>query len=144
MILDKDLQLSDSQALTATAVATNVIDLGAARDIFSGEPMCIMMNVEVAADFTSANETYAFGIETDDNSSLSSATVLSSVTLAASVLTAKSVHILPIPSAATLERYLGLRYTLGGTTPTVTVSAHLIPLSMAHKYRLYADGITIS
>lgn len=143
MILDKQLQFSDSQALTATAVATNVIDLGAARDIFSGEPMCVIMNVEVAADFTSANETYAFGIETDDNASLSSPTVLSSVTLAASVLTLKSVHIIPIP-VATMERYLGFRYTLGGTTPTVTVSAHLIPLSMASKYRFYADGLTIS
>jgi len=143
MILDKQLQLSDSQALTATAVATNVIDLGAARDVFSGEPMCIIMNVESAADFTSANETYAFGIETDDNASLSSPTVLSSVTLAASVLTLKSVHIIPIP-VATMERYLGLRYTLGGTTPLLTVSAHLIPLSQAQKYRLYADGLTIS
>lgn len=143
MILDKQLQLSDSQALTATAVATNVIDLGAARDVFAGEPMCIIMNVEVAADFTSANETYAFGIETDDNAGLSSATVLSTVTLAASVLTLKSVHILPIP-VATMERYLGLRYTLGGTTPTVTVSAHVIPLNQAQQYRVYADGFAIS
>lgn len=39
MLLDKLLQFSNAQALTATAVSTDVIDLGVARDIAPGEPI---------------------------------------------------------------------------------------------------------
>ena len=53
MILDSQLKFSDSQAVTASAVGTNVIDLSVARSIGSGEPMVVMFVVDVAADQTS-------------------------------------------------------------------------------------------
>ena len=52
MILDKQNQLSDSQAFTVDAVSTNTIDCGnptPKNDIGAGEPMCIAVNVKVAA-----------------------------------------------------------------------------------------------
>ena len=48
-----------------------------------------------------------------------------------------------IPLPNTNERYIRLNYTLGGTTPTVTLSAHLAPLSMVQNNRTYADGFSI-
>lgn len=143
MILDALLMFSDAQALTATAASTNSIDLGPARNLFDGEPMAVLLQVDVAADFTTTDETYAVAIQTDDNTAFSSATVMSTQTLTAAQLTAGAVIPIPVPTANP-ERYLRLSYTLGGTTPTVTVSAFLQPMSMLQKNRIYADGFTIS
>lgn len=142
--LDSQLQFSDSQALTATADSTNVIDLGADHNIFEGEPMIVVINVEVAADTADGDETYAFELETDDNDSFSSATSLLSRTIDKASLTAGSQHTLAIQTEAPVERYLQLVYTLGGTTPSVTVSAYLAPQSMIDKRTEYPIGYTIS
>jgi len=49
-----------------------------------------------------------------------------------------------VPPNTSFERYSRLNYTLGGTTPTVTVTAHLVPLSFVQNEQVYADNITIS
>ena len=144
MILDKELQFSASQAVTADATSTNVIDLGVGRNIFDGEPMAVVMNVEVAADATTGDETYEVEIHTDDNASMSSSTQLVGQAILAAALTAGSTHIIPIPVGATVERYLALKYDVGGTSPSVTVSAYLQPLSMIPKQRYYANRSTIT
>ena len=53
---------------------------------------------------------------------------------------------IPIPptTLAESEQFLGIRYTLAGTTPTITVSAFLQPMSMIDAYNSYPDGFTIS
>ena len=50
--IDTLLEFSDSQAVTADAVGTNVISLLADRSIGTGEPMAVVFHVEVAADQT--------------------------------------------------------------------------------------------
>ena len=118
MIIDKRLQVSSAQALTATAASTDVIDLGAAAAIGPGEPLWLVVVARVALAGTSP--TLAIAIQTDDNSGFSSATSLvSSQTLTALAAGAKVV--LPMPF--TNERYLRANFTLGGTTPTCTVDA---------------------
>lgn len=143
MIIDAGNRFSSSQAVTVDALATNVIDLGVARDLAAGEPMCVAIAVVVAADATSGDETYAFNIETDDNAAMSSPTVLSVTTISRTLLTIGSLHIIGLPFVL-LERFLALRYDTGGTTPTITVSAWLAPLSTIQKYRSYPDNLTIS
>lgn len=123
MIIDSRLEFSDAQALTASAASTNYIDLTVSRNVGVGYPLYLVCTVDVAADYTSANETYAIAIESDDNSSFSSATAQVSRTIAASALTAGSKHVIPVPN--TNERYMRVYYTLGGTTPSVTISAFL-------------------
>src|SRR5262245_27737785 len=142
MFLDSQHQFSDSQAVTATILATNVIDLLADRSIGSGEPMGVVINVEVAADIASSDETYQFDVEYASDAGITTARKLMGrrrYTFAATapdenanLLVAGFKFVIPIPPAALSEseRFLGLRYTLGGTTPSVTVSAHLQPLSM--------------
>ena len=63
MILDKQMQFSDSQALTASAVGTNVIDLGGDFEVGTGEPMAVVFSIEVAADQTTGDEDYTFDVE---------------------------------------------------------------------------------
>lgn len=143
MILDAQHLFSDAQALTATADSTNYIDLGVDRDIGRGEPMAVVFTVDVAADSTTGNETYQFQVETDDNTSFSSSTIIGDRTILAAALTAGSRHVIPL--GYTNERYLQVVYTLGGTTPTVTVTAFLQPMSMIDSNDItYADGFTIS
>ncbi len=144
MLLDKQLELSNAQSLSATAVSTNVIDLGASRQIGNGEPLVFVLCSIVAADYTSANETYQVDIQTDDNSGFSSATTLASVVFPASQLTLGSIRLIPFPSG-NVERFIRLNYTLGGTTPTWTVSAYLQPYEMVAGLPVqYPDAITIS
>jgi hypothetical protein len=144
MYLDSQLLFSDAQAVSADAASTNIVDLGVARNLFDGEPLAVVLIVDVAADGTTTDETYEFQIETDDNSGFSSATDLLAHSIGYASLTAGSKHVLPIPVGAAVERYLRVYYNVGGTSPSVTVTAFLQPLSMVDKYKAYADNITIS
>lgn len=142
MILDSLLKFSDAQALTATAVSTNVVPLNLDRDIGIGEPMGVVISVSVAADFTSLDETYQFQLQTDDNDAFSSATVIGDVTVVAAKLTAGDKVVIPIGHSN--EAFLRLNYVLGGTTPSVTVDAFLQPLSMIDGTVTYASGYSIT
>lgn len=157
MILDAQNQFSDSQALTATALSTNVIDLSQDRSIGSGEPMAVVFNVEVAADQTTGDEDYTFALETASEAAFDTTNVeigriafeSGTPTLPAhdaDLLVAGFVFAIPVPPGALSisAQYLGVRYTLAGTTPTITVSAHLVPQSFIQDDKVFADGFTIS
>ena len=142
-IIDVENEFSDSQALTATAVSTNVIDLSLDRDVGRGKPLAAMITVEVAADTANADETYEFQIQTDDNSGFASATTLTTIVIAGADLSAGSVHALPL--SLFNEQYLRLNYVLGGTTPSVTVSASLQPMdAIPTNAVFYPSGFTVS
>lgn len=144
MILDNALCVSDAQAVTADAFGSNTtIDLGAAGiDIAAGEPLAYLITVDVAADAADGDETYVFEAHESANSNMSSSDQLVAKTVARASLTAGTKIILDLP--ATNKRYQNLYYNVGGTTPTITVTAFLVPKSFADKYRNYPNGYTIS
>lgn len=158
MLIDAQLQFSDSQAVTADAVGTNVIDLSQDRAIGNGEPMCVVFVVEVAADQTTGDEDYTFDVEYASNAGQSTGRKLigrrvfeSGTPTApaedADLLVAGFKFTIPIPATglSESERYLGIRYDVLGTTPTITVSAALMPASMVDVNQpAYASGFTIS
>lgn len=142
MFVDSQTLLSDAQALTATADSTNYIDLGVDRDIGRGCPQALVIVVDTAADTANADETYQFQVETDDNTSFSSSTIIADRTIAGASLTAGSRHVIPL--GLTNERYLQAVYTLGGTTPSVTVTAFIQPMDqIAAEDVTYASGYTV-
>jgi hypothetical protein len=144
MIIDAQCLLSDAQAFTGTAVSNNTYDSGAAgNDITEGEPLGIGITVDVAADATTGNETYQFDIIEDDDAALGSPVVLASRVILAADLVAGSRHILPIPPGSKRLRYLGLQLTLGGTTPTITITAFIAPLSFLGGWKAHAKGYTV-
>ena len=157
MILDALLQLSNSQAVTSSAVATNVIDLGADRAIGVGEPMGIVFTVEVAADQTSSDEDYQFDIEgASDAGQTTAVKLLGRIAFESGTPTAPALDAdllvvgfqfcipLIVANLSVSERYLGVRYVTAGTSPTITVSAHLQPLSMVQNDIVHAQSIVIS
>jgi hypothetical protein len=156
MYIDKLLKLSDAQALTATAVATNVVDLEVARGIGNGEPMAVVFSIGVAADQTTGDEDYTFDVEYATNAAQSTGAQLmgrrifesgtpTAPAQNADLLVAGFVFAIPIPPtfAGEVGDFLGVRYTLAGTTPTCTVDAWIAPLSSVSQYVAYADNVTI-
>lgn len=156
MILDSQQLFSDAQAITADAVGTNVIDLSVDRSIGNGEPMGVLFTVDVAADQTTGDEDYTFDVEYATDAAqttgrqLIGRRVFESGTPAApaqdaDLLVAGFQFVIPIPPTALSEseKYLGIRYDVTGTTPTITMTAALMPLSMISKRVTFADNISI-
>ena len=133
MLIDYNLQMSDAQSVTADAASTNVIDLGSDSDIGPGEDMKIVVSFDVAMGGTSP--TLAVSVQTDDNSSFSSAsTIATSRSIAAAAVGDTLVMGLP----DTNERYIRLNYDVGGTSPTMTVSASIV--KDAQQYQSYPNS----
>lgn len=124
MLLDAYNQFSNAQALTATAVSANIIDLGPLggsptanliRDIGAGEELHLSILVTTVLDSAGEAATLTVTLESDDNTGLSSATThwtsgsIAEATLAAGYWVAQGIIIPP----GAYQRYLGLRYTVG-------------------------------
>lgn len=134
MILDTQNLFSDDQALTATAVSTNVIDLGAGgtpaigasalgRQIGLGEPVEVL--VQLTVDSGGTSPTLDVDLQQDTTAAFSSATVIASAAQIAGGSAGDRASIQWIPHGQS-ERFLRLNYTLGGTTPTYTVTSGIV------------------
>jgi len=118
MLLDKLCQLDNAHAYTAAAISTNVMDLGpvtlnTTRDLGAGEPLYLSILITTTVAATGGASTTVFTLESDDNTSLSSATThwtgqsIAKATLVAGYWYAKAV---PLP-AGDYQRYVGIRMT---------------------------------
>lgn len=126
MIFDKELLLSDDQAITATAASTNYWDRGAtgtpirgakALDSDAGKGKPIPFSIIVTEAFNNLTS-LKVDLEVDDNSSFSSAKVVQSVTVAlADLVQGKKIAPFDLPVGVD-ERYVRLNYTVTGTAPT--------------------------
>jgi len=139
MILDAHTSFSNGQALTGSAASTDSIDFSAIREIGVGEQLYILVNVPVAAGGTTP--TLSVGLQVDDNSAFSSpATLFTSPVYAAAALTAGAQFVYPLPVTG-MERHARLNYTMTGTSPTITLDAHLV--TGAQLARIYPSGYAI-
>lgn len=117
MIIDRRLQVSAQQALTANANSTDLINLGHTQFIGPGEPLWWVIAARVA--LAGAGKSFAASVQTDTVVGFGSPTVLQS-TGAYTVLDVGQRIILPM--TFTNERFLRLAYTVTGT---VTIDAFL-------------------
>ena len=128
MIFDKTNLFSDDQAITATAVSTNVIDLGATgtpklrnatplqRNISKGTPIPILVQVTEAFNTLTS---LAIAIQTDDNEAFSSPTTVYSESIVLANLTLGARVAIDWLPKNIKERYVRLNYTVTGTNPTL-------------------------
>lgn len=132
-MLDKQNEFSDSQAVTVTAISTNVIDTlpgiraGLTQNL--GGPEAIYLVIEVDTTFTAGGAaTLTASLESDSTANLATSPTVHFVTAAIPVasLTAKSkVAVVALPFGA-FERYLGVRYTVAtGPMTAGAISAYL-------------------
>lgn len=118
MITDALLLLSSAQAVTASAVSTNTVDLSAVRDVGPGEPVEVDVTVDSTATAAGA-ATVTFQVITSAAANLSSPNVVSSTdAIPIANLTAgrKPIRIRISPQVLNAipigQRYLGLQYTI--------------------------------
>lgn len=132
-MLDKQLEFSDAQAVTATAISTNVVDtlpgIRAGLTANLGGPEAAYLVIEVDTTFTAAGAaTLVASVESDSTANLATSPTVHFTTAAIPVanLTAKSkVVVVPLPFGA-YERYLGIRYTVAtGPMTAGNVSAYI-------------------
>lgn len=113
MILDNTNLFSEDQAITADAASTNVIDLGADRNIGVGTPVPIL--IQVTEDFDNLTS-LTIQVQTSSAENFGSATTLVSVTVVAADLVAGyKAPIIHLPRG--IDRYLRLNYDVTGTAP---------------------------
>jgi hypothetical protein len=135
MMLSAEQIFSDSQALTVTAASTNIIDLGATgtvlgapvaltRDIGPGKPVEFIVQLDVDSGGTTPTLDVEVQVDTVENFA-SPTTVASSEQLAGGSAGDRVQLNCTLPEG-TNQRYLRLNYTLGGTSPTYTVTAGIV------------------
>jgi len=141
MMYDKLNAFGTDQAVTATAASTDIVDLGAARDMGNGEPLELVILVTETVTAAGA-ATVTFTLETDDNAGFSSTFVLaSSGAMAKAVLTA-GTEVLRVKVPLDAERYLRTNYTVA----TGPLTAGKFTAFLAHDRqasRAYASGFTV-
>lgn len=143
MITDKLLRVSDSQALTTTAVSTDKVDLSIARDIGEGENLFMNFALPVAlAGGTSVN----FEVVVADDAAISSnvTVVGSSGVIATAALVAgynAAVRINPIIGSLG-KRYMAARYTVVGTYTSGSVIADIVH-GIQDGEKSYASGFAV-
>lgn len=138
MIIDKQNTLSDSQAVTAAARSTNVIDLGAARDLgMSPKQLCITCT-ETAA--SAGATTVQFQLQCDSDEAFGSAkTVIETAAIPKATLVAGYQIFLPLPIGLD-ERYMSLYYNVATADLTAgKFSAQIVDQPQANK--AYPDAL---
>lgn len=163
MYVDTQLELSNSQAVTSTAISENVIDIlttGAAAATLgtytgtntlldlgrSNEPMFLVVQTAVTCTDTSSDATLTITLESDDNAGLSSATThYSSGALAFATYATAGTRVLTIclPHGQ-YQRYVGLRYTVASGPLTAGAFDAFITTDPAGVQRTYATGFSVS
>lgn len=144
MILDKQHAFSEAQAITAAAASTNSIDLGAVRDIGTGEPLYVAVVVTTAFTDTGSNSSLTVSLEGDSTTTFTPDGTQDLFSIPA-VSAAGTVRYARLdPGAAPLQyRYIQLKYTpVNGDLSTGAVSAYLV--KDIQQFAAYADAITIS
>ncbi|MEW8025541.1 MAG: Bbp16 family capsid cement protein [Candidatus Thiodiazotropha endolucinida] len=125
MIFSAQQLFSDNQAIVATARSTNVIDLGAPgtphngvaplnQDVGKGNP--IPINVQVTEDFDNLTS-LDIAVEVGTSDALGTVVATENVLLA-DLVAGKTLNMQFLPNGID-QRYLGLRYTVNGTAPSV-------------------------
>jgi hypothetical protein len=144
MLIDKELQYSDAQAVTASARSTNVVDHGEARELGTGETMYHVVAVTTAMTDSSSNSTITATLETDSDEAFGSPTLaVISHDVFAALAAAGTQRMRQLPVGGVNERYSATYYTTAnGDLTTGSFDAFLC--HGVHKWKAYADNVTIS
>lgn len=140
MYIDAFLLFEDG-TVSASGNSANVVDLSSDRNVGIGEPLSVVLAFS-AVDNGEADETYQVELETASDEAFTAPSTISTVTVSRDLGEGKAV--LPLPADLSADQFLRLKYTFGGTTPSATFKAFIIPTNMIDNYVQYADGFTIS
>lgn len=125
--IDSQLEFDVKAQHLTTGASTNVIDLGAARDLGVGEPIMLVVDVTTAMTDAGNDSTMTVTVETDATDAFSSPTTTQTVgTFAAGSAVGTSLKIKLSPGTIN-EKVAQLKYTVAnGNLTTGSFSAYLV------------------
>lgn len=142
MMYDKLNTFGTDQTVTTTAASTDIVDLGAARDMGNGEPLELV--ILVTQNVTAAGAaTVTFALETDDTAGFSSPVVLANSGAIGKAALSAGTEVLRVKVPLDAEHYLRTKYTVA----TGPLTAGTFTAFLAHDRqasRAYASGFTVS
>lgn len=149
MILDALLQLSSAQAVTATAVSTNTIDLGVARDLGPGTELYAVFGVDTTVTAAGA-ATVNFQVITSAAAALTSPSIIAQTdAIGKAELTAGRTLIAVALNPSILaadpngRRYLGVQYTVATGPLTAGAFTCYLTDTLPPGFEYYASGFTV-
>lgn len=157
--VDQQIEFSDSQAVTATAISTNVYDLftmstGASAtdlspntriDVGSGEDVYLVVNTAVLVTDTSSDATLTVSFETADDVGLSTnmQVVYTTGAIAFASFSPAGTNLVKIKIPAfAYRRYIGLRYTVA-SGPLTAGAFDAFITNTVYAQRIYKSGFTV-
>lgn len=150
MMTDALLQLSAAQAVTATAVSTNTIDLSQVRDVGPGGEAYVVFTVDAAAAAAGA-ATVNFQVISSANANLSSPNVLvqtDAIGKAELTVGRRPIYLeIPASVLAALpigQRYLGVQYTVGTGPLTAGSFSAAVTNSKVDIGKNYPSGFAVA
>jgi len=144
MILDAQNLFSDAQAVTAAAASTNSINLGANRDIGTGEDLYVFVSVDVAMTDADSNSTLTVALEGDSTTTFTPDGTQDLFTIPALSAAGSVFYAKLNPGSAPLQyQYIQLKYTPNnGNLSTGSFTAGIV--KDIQKFKAYADNSKIS
>ncbi len=145
-IMDAQLLFSDAQAVTSTAVSTNLLDLGPLhadntdRDIGAGSPLRLIVICDTTAQSTGSS-TVTISLETDDASTFPSATTLFTTAAIAKASITAGTKLVDTALPKGFEKYAQLRYTVATANLTAGAFTAFIT-SDSQDNKSYANNYT--
>ena len=121
--IDRQQRFSLAQAITATAVSTDHMNLRAVRDLFVGSTLWLINLVTVAFTDAGSDSTVTVTMESDDAAAFPSATVVQSFGTFAALAAIGARLQVPIAPFLVDEQFIRLRYTVANgnlTTGSIT------------------------
>lgn len=152
MFIDSQLEFSDAQAVTSTAISTNVYDLqankqtNALQNIGIGDNAVLVVQTQTTATDTGSDATLTLTLESDSTADLATAPVVhfstGAIAFANFAAAGKKVAVVKLPQTADYKRYLGLRYTIAsGPLTAGKFDAFITTQAQAQQYM--ASGFTV-
>ena len=146
MILDAHNLFSDAQVLTTGSengiASSNVIDLGLARDLGTGENLYVVVSVDTAFTDSSSNTDLAVILQTDAYVAFNSAATGQTIGTLPALSAVGDRLVARIQPGGANEQYIRLFYTAGnGAMTTCAVTAFLTHDVQA--YTSYNDNVSV-
>ena len=142
MISDALLQFSNSQGITGAAASDSYVDLGAARDIGTGEDLFVVSVVTVAFTDASSDSTLSVDLYADSSTSFTPDGSQRLFTIPALAAIGATFYA-KISPGQTDYRYLELYYTPNNGNLSTGSLTSFVTKDIS-KFKAYAKGYTIS
>ena len=140
--VDAQDQFDSAHALSASAASSNYIDKKHSAYFGAGADLVAEVLVTTAADHTTGDETYTVKLQHDSDPAFGTVADLTDVVTIPRTAVAGDRFYVDVPPNVNVSEYIRLYYTLGGTTPTISVTAYLKPRWSVESVWKAASGIT--